>query len=207
MQCRRESAVAQRGNVSEKAGTTTSKRAPIALRRGENRLLCGTSHTAQGGHAKKARSFREKTADLLPKTPNFRARTPGFCPPALRRTTKQRKHRTSTGGRAPPNAGRAARSPGRNEPMRRSSLRATRRWAAAGRRDPRQSALPHSKAGKGAQALRSTGGNSRCGSAARGAIRICVPTLGDSQGAWSRETRRCHTGAHALSRHRTRRLS
>ena len=86
-------------------------------------------------------------------------------------------------------------------------LRATRRWAAAGRRDPRRSALPHSKAGKGAQALRSAGGNSRCGSAARGAIRICVPTLGDSQGAWSRETRRCHTGAHALSRRRTRRLS
>lgn len=86
-------------------------------------------------------------------------------------------------------------------------LRATRRWAAAGRRDPRRSALPHSKAGKGAQALRSTGGNSRCGSATRGAIRICVPTLGDSQGAWSRETRRCHTGAHALSRRRTRRLS
>ena len=86
-------------------------------------------------------------------------------------------------------------------------LRATRRWAAAGRRDPRQSALPHSKAGKGAEALRSTGDNSRCGSAARGAIRICVPTLGDFQGAWSRETRRCHTGAHALSRRRTRRLS
>lgn len=86
-------------------------------------------------------------------------------------------------------------------------LRATRRWAAAGRRDPRRSALPHSKAGKGAQALRSTGGNSRCGSATRGAVRICVPTLGDSQGAWSRETRRCHTGAHALSRRRTRRLS
>lgn len=86
-------------------------------------------------------------------------------------------------------------------------LHATRLWAAAGRRDPRQSALPHSKAGKGAQTLRSTGGNSRCGSAARGAIRICVPTLGDFQGAWSRETRRCHTGAHALSRRRTRRLS
>lgn len=113
MRCRRESAVAQRGNDTGKAGTTTRKRAPIALRRGENRLLCGTSHTAQGGHAKKARSFREKTADKLPKTPNFRARTPGFCPPALRRTTKQRKHRTSTGGRALPNAGRAARSPGR----------------------------------------------------------------------------------------------
>ena len=86
-------------------------------------------------------------------------------------------------------------------------LRATRRWAAAGRRDPRRSALPHSKAGKGAQALRSTGGNSRCGSATRDAVRICVPTLGDSQGAWSRETRRCHTGVHALSRRRTRRLS
>ena len=74
-------------------------------------------------------------------------------------------------------------------------------------RDPRRSALPHSKAGKGAQALRSAGDNSRCGSATRGAIRICVPTLGDSQGAWSRETRRCHTGAHALSRRQTRRLS
>ena len=207
MRCRRESAGGQRGNVSEKAGTATHKRAPIALRRGENRLLCGTSHTAQGGHAEKVRSFREKTADLLQKTPNFRARTPGFCPPALRRITKQRKHRTSTGGRALPNAGRAARSPGRNEPLRRSSLLATRRWADAGRRDPRRSALPHSKAGKGAQTLRSTGGNSRYGSAARGAIRICVPTLGDFQGAWSRETRRCHTGAHALSRRRTRRLS
>lgn len=86
-------------------------------------------------------------------------------------------------------------------------LRATRLWADAGRRDPQRSALPHSKAGKGAQALRATGGNSRCGSAAWGAIRICVPTLGDFQGAWSRETRRCHTGAHALSRRRTRRLS
>lgn len=86
-------------------------------------------------------------------------------------------------------------------------LRATKRWAAAGRRDPRRSALPHSKAGKGAEALRSAGGNSRCGSASLGAVRICVPTLGDSQGAWSRETRRCHTGAHALSRRRTRRLS
>lgn len=207
MRCRRESTVGQRGNGTGKAGTTPSKRAPIALRRGENRLLCRASLTVQGGHAEKARSFREETADLLQKTPNFRARTPGFCPPALRRTTKQRKHRTSSGGRALPNAGRAARSPGCNEPLRRSSLRATRRWAAAGRRDPRQSALPHSKAGKGAQALRATGGNSRCGSVARGAIRICVPTLGDSQGAWSRETRRCHTGAHALSRRRTRRLS
>lgn len=207
MRYRRESAAAQRGNVSEKAGTTTRKRVPIVLHRGENRLLCGTSHTAQGGHAKKARSFREKTADLLQKTPNFRARTPGFCPPALRRTTKQRKHRTSTGGRALPNAGCAAQLPVRNGPTAPLRLRATRRWAAAGRRDPRQSALPHSKAGKGTQALRSTGGNSRCGSATRGAVRICVPTLGDSQGAWSRETRRCHTGAHALSRRRTRRLS
>lgn len=62
-------------------------------------------------------------------------------------------------------------------------LRATRRWAATGRRDPRQSALPHSKAGKGAEALRSAGGNSRCGSATRDAVRICVPTLGDFQGA------------------------
>lgn len=118
MQCRRESAVAQRGNVNEEAGTTTHKRAPIALRRGENRHLAGLTHTAQGGHAKKARSFREKTADKLQKTPNIRARTPGFSPPALRRTTKQRKHRTSTGGRALPNAGRAARSPGRDEPLR-----------------------------------------------------------------------------------------
>ena len=207
MRCRRESAGGQRGNGTGKAGTTTSKRAPIVLRRGENRLLCGTSHTAQGGHAEKVRSFREKTADLLQKTPNFRARTPGFCLPALRRTTKQRKHRTSTGGRALPNAGRTARSPrcatshcaappSRNETM--GCRRAT------GSTTKRPSPL---ESRKGAQALRSAGGNSRCGSAARGAIRICVPTLGDSQGAWSRETRRCHTGAHALSRRRTRRLS
>lgn len=159
------------------------------------------------GTRKKPAAFAKKLRTYSQKRPTFARELRGFCPPALRRTTKQRKHRTSTGGRAPPNAGRAARSPGRNEPLRRSSLRATRRWADAGRRDPRRSALPHSKAGKGAEALRSTGGNSRCGSATRGAVRICVPTLGDSQGAWSRETRRCHTGAHALSRRRTRRLS
>ena len=63
VQCRRECAVAQRGNVSEKAGTTTHKRVPIALRRRENRHLAGLTHIAQGGHARKARCFREKTAD------------------------------------------------------------------------------------------------------------------------------------------------
>ena len=104
--CRRPTRKRQREGKDDDTQTRAHRTAS-----GRKSPPCGTSHTAQGGHAKKARSFREKTADFLQKTPNFRARTPGFCPPALRRTTKQRKHRTSTGGRAPPNTGRAARSP------------------------------------------------------------------------------------------------
>lgn len=133
---------------------------------------------------------------------NSRILSPGAAP-----DNETAKAPYVNGRASAPECGSRCAVAGANEPLRRSSLRTTRRWAAAGRRDPRQSALPHSKAGKGAQALRSTGDNSRCGSATRGAIRICVPTLGDFQGAWSRETRRCHTGAHALSRRRTRRLS
>lgn len=170
--------------------------------------------TPCGANSYRPRRAREKSpllsrenCGLTPKNAQLSREDSGILSPDSAPDNETAKAPNVNGGRAPPNAGRAARSPGRNEPMRRSSLRATRRWAAAGRRDPRQSALPHSKAGKGAETLRSTGGNSRCGSAARGAIRICVPTLGDSQGAWSRETRRCHTGAHALSRRRTRRLS
>lgn len=104
--CRRPTRKRQRGGGDDDTQTRAHRTAS-----GRKSTPCRASLTVHGGHAKKARSFREKTADFLQKTPNFRARTPGFCPPALRRTTKQRKHRTSTGGRAPPNAGRAARSP------------------------------------------------------------------------------------------------
>ena len=207
MRCRRESAVGERGNVSEKAGTTTHKRAPIVLRRRENRHLAGLTHLAQGGHTRKARCFREKTAGKLPKTPNFRARTPEFYPPDSAPDNETAKAPHVNGGRVLPNASglRGRRGVRRaTVPLR---LRATRLWAAAGRRDARRNAPSRSKTGKGAQVLRSTGGDSHCGSGRNGAIKICVPALGDFQGAWSRETRRCRTGARALFRRRTRRLS
>lgn len=207
MRCRRESTVGQRGNDTGKAGTTTRKRAPIALRRGENRLLAGLLIQPKEGTRKKPAAFARKLRTFSKKRPTFAQELRDFVP---RPCAGQRNSESTVRQRADERPRMQAALRGRRGVRRATAqlrLRATRRWAAAGRRDPRQSALPHSKAGKGAEALRSTGGNSRCGSAARGAIRICVPTLGDSQGAWSRETRRCHTGAHALSRRRTRRLS
>lgn len=152
-----------------------------------------------------ANSYRPRRA--REKSPLLSRENSGILSPDSAPDNETAKAPNVNGGRVLPNASslRGRRGVRRaTVPLR---LRATRLWAAAGRRDPRRSALPHSKAGKGAQALRATGGNSRYGSAARGAIRICVPTLGDSQGAWSRETRRCHTGAHALSRRQTHRLS
>ena len=146
-----------------------------------------------------------ENSGLTPKNAQHSHENSGILSPDSAPDNETAKAPNVNGGRVLPNASglRGRRGVRRaTVPLR---LRATRLWAAAGRRDPRRSA--HSKAGKGAQALRATGDYSRYGSAARGAIRICVPTLGDFQGAWSRETRRCHTGAHALSRRRTRRLS
>ena len=155
----------------------------------------------------KSPQLSRENCGLTPKNAQHSRKNSGILFPDSAPDNETARAPNVNGGRVLPNASglRGRRGVRRaTVPLR---LRATRRWAAAGRRDPQQSALPHSKAGKGAQALRSTGGNSRYGSAVRGAIRICVPTLGDFQGAWSRETRRCHTGAHALSRRRTRRLS
>ena len=156
---------------------------------------------------RKSPLLSRENSGLTPQNAQLSRENSGILSPGSAPDNETAKAPNVNGGRVLPNASglRGRRGVRRaTVPLR---LRATRLWAAAGRRDPRRSALPHSKAGKGAQALRSMGGNSRYGSAARGAIRICVPTLGDSQGAWSRETRRCHTGAHALSRRRTRRLS
>lgn len=156
----------------------------------------------------KSPQLSRENCGLTPKNAQLSRENSGILSPGAASDNETAKAPYVNGRASAPECGpRCAVAGAHDEPLRRSSLRATRRWTAAGRRDPRQSALPHSKAGKGAQALRSTGGNSRCGSASRGAVRICVPTLGDSQGAWSRETRRCHTSAHALSRRRTHRLS
>lgn len=200
--CRRPTRKRQRGGGDDDTQTRAHRTAS-----GRKSTPCRASLTVHGGHAKKARSFREKLRTFSKKRPTFAQELRDFVP---RPCAGQRNSESTVRQRADERPRMQAALRGRRGVRRATAqlrLRATRRWAAAGRRDPRQSALPHSKAGKGAEALRSTGGNSRCGSAARGAIRICVPTLGDFQGAWSRETRRCHTGAHALSRRRTRRLS
>lgn len=168
---------------------------------------CGANSYRPRRAREKSPQLSRENCGLTPKNAQLSRKNSGILSPDSAPNNETAKTPNVNGGRLLPNASglRGRRGVRRaTVPLR---LRATRLWAAAGRRDPRRSALPHSKAGKGAQTLRSTGGNSRYGSAARGAIRICVPTLGDSQGAWSRETRRCHTGAHALSRRRTRRLS
>lgn len=206
MRCRRESAVGKCGNVSGKAGKTTHKRAPIVLRRWENRHLRGQLISPKEGTREKPAAFARKQRVNSPKRPTFaralRDFVPRLCAGQRNSESTERQRRACA-----PECERPARSPRcamshcAAPPSRNETLGCRRA------RDPQRSALPHSKAGKGAQALRATGGNSRCGSATRGAIKICVPTLGDFQGAWSRETRRCRTGAHALSRRRTRRLS
>lgn len=168
---------------------------------------CGANSYRPRRAREKSPQLSRENSGLTPKNAQLPRENSGILSPDSAPDNETAKAPNVNGGRVLPNASglRGRRGVRRaTVPLR---LRATRLWAAAGRRDPRRSALPHSKAGKGAQALRATGGNSRYGSAARGAIRICVPTLGDSQGAWSRETRRCHTGAHALSRRRTHRLS
>lgn len=206
MRCRRESAVGQRGNDTGKAGTTTRKRAPIVLRRGENRLPAGLLIQPKESTRKKSAAFERKLRTYSKKRPTFARELRDFVSlrcAGQRNSESTVRHRA--GERSRMRAALRGRRCATSHCAAPSSRNETMGYSRA--RDPRRSALPHSKAGKGAQALRSAGGNSRCGSAARGAIRICVPTLGDSQGAWSRETRRCHTGAHALSRRRTRRLS
>ena len=80
MRCRRESAVAQRGNVSEKAGTTTHKRAPIALRRGENRLLAGLLIQPKEGTREKPAAFARKQRANSQKRPTFARELRNFIP-------------------------------------------------------------------------------------------------------------------------------
>lgn len=156
---------------------------------------------------RKSPQLSRENCGLTPKNAQLSRENSGILSPGAASDNETAKAPYVNGRASAPECGPRCAVAGAQRATAQLRLRATRRWAAAGRRDPRRSALPHSKAGKGAETLRSTGDNSRCGSATRGAVRICVPTLGDSQGAWSRETRRCHTGAHALSRRRTRRLS
>ena len=80
MRCRRESAVAQRGNVNEEAGTTTHKRAPIALRRGENRLLAGLLIQPKEGTREKPAAFARKQRANSQKLPTFARRLRDFIP-------------------------------------------------------------------------------------------------------------------------------
>lgn len=80
MRCRRESAVAQRGNVSEKAGTTTHKRAPIVLRRRENRHLRGQLISPKEGTRKKSAAFARKLRTNSPKRPTFARELRDFVP-------------------------------------------------------------------------------------------------------------------------------
>ena len=122
MRCRRESAVAQRGNVSEEAGTTTHKRAPIALRRGENRLPAGLLIQPKEGTREKPAAFARKQRANSPKRPTFARELRDFLPPTLRRTTKQRKHRTSTAGVCSRMRAACAVAAVCDEPLRRSAF-------------------------------------------------------------------------------------
>lgn len=177
-----------------------------ARRRGRRHTNARPSYCVSGktdtlrGYSYRPRRAREKS-------PLLSRENSGILSPDSAPDNETAKAPNVNGGRVLPNASglRGRRGVRRaTVPLR---LRATRLWAAAGRRNAQQSAPSRSKTGKGAQVLRSTSGDSRCDSGRNGAIKICVPALGDFQGAWSRETRRCHTGAHALSRRRTRRLS
>lgn len=184
----------------------TQTRAHRTASAGKPKSCGANSYRPRRARAKSPLLSRENSGQT-PKNAQLSREDSGILSPDSAPDNETAKAPNVNGGRVLPNASglRGRRGVRRaTVPLR---LRATRLWAAAGRRNAQQSALSRSKTEKGAQALRATGGNSRCGSAARGAIRICVPTLGDFQGAWSRETRRCHTGAHALSRRRTRRLS
>ncbi len=179
-----------------------------------HRTASARKPTPCGANSYRPRRAREKSpllsrenSGLTPQNAQLSRENSGILSPDSAPDNETAKAPNVNGGRVLPNASGLRSRRGVRRTTVSLRLRATRLWAAAGRRNAQQSAPSRSKAGKGAQTLRSTGGNSRCGSAARGAIRICVPTLGDSQGAWSRETRRCHTGAHALFRRRTRRLS
>ena len=80
MRCRRESAVAQCGNVSEKAGATTRKRVPIALRRGENRLPAGLLIQPKEGTRKKPAAFARKLRTNSQKRPTFARELRDFVP-------------------------------------------------------------------------------------------------------------------------------
>ena len=80
MRCRRESTVGQRGNDTGKAGTTTRKRAPIALRRGENRLLAGLLIQPKEGTRKKPAAFARKLRTNSQKRPTFAQELRDFVP-------------------------------------------------------------------------------------------------------------------------------
>ena len=206
MRCRRESAVSERRNVSEKAGTTTHKRAPIVLRQRENRHLAGLLISPKEGTREKPAAFARKQRANSQKRPTFVRELRNFIP---RLCAGQRNSESTARQRraCAPECERPARSPRcatshcAAPPSRNETLGCRRATECTTKRP-----FPL-ETGKGAQVLRSTGGDSRCGSGRNGAIRICVPALGGFQGAWSRETRRCRTSARALFRRRTRRLS
>ena len=80
MRCRRESAVAQYGNASEKAGTTTHKRAPIVLRRRENRHLAGQLISPKEGTREKPAAFARKQRANSQKRPTFARALRDFVP-------------------------------------------------------------------------------------------------------------------------------
>lgn len=80
MRCRRESTVGQRGNGTGKAGTTTSKRAPIVLRRRENRHLRGQLISPKEGTRKKPAAFARKLRTNSKKRPTFAQELRDFVP-------------------------------------------------------------------------------------------------------------------------------
>lgn len=80
MRCRRESAVGERRNVSEKAGTTTHKRAPIVLRQRENRHLAGLLISPKEGTREKPAAFARKQRANSQKRPTFARELRDFVP-------------------------------------------------------------------------------------------------------------------------------
>lgn len=80
MRCRRESAVAQRGNDTGKAGTTIHKRAPISLRRGENRHPADLLIQPKEGAQKKPAAFARKLRTNAQKRPTFARELRDFVP-------------------------------------------------------------------------------------------------------------------------------
>lgn len=200
--CRRRTRKRQREGGDDDAQTRAHRTASAG-----KPTPCGANSSCPRRAHEKSPLLSRENSGQTPKNAQLSRENSGIMSPDSAPDNETAKAPHVNGGRVLPNASglRGRRGVRRaTVPLR---LRATRLWAAAGRRNAQQSAPSRSKTGKGAQVLRSTGGDSRCGSGRNGAIRICVPALGGFQGAWSRGTRRCRTSARALSRRRTRRLS